>query len=107
MDDGSQREYIGREVDRQLDRSQREGSIGPERRMEAGEDEAREGETQRLRKRVCSMGVQLQKSRGSQTQAEKQREAGPEGVSKRNRGRPTGRWGRGQGAGAESQQPEA
>ena len=36
MEDGSQREYIGREVDRQLDRSQREGSIEPERHMEAG-----------------------------------------------------------------------
>ena len=68
MDDGSQREYIGREVDRQLDRSQQDGSIEPERRMEAEGDEAREGETQRLRKRVRSMGVQLQKSRGSQTQ---------------------------------------
>lgn len=53
------------------------------------------------------MGVQLQKSRGSQTQTEKQREAGPEGGSERIRGRPTGRWGRGQGAGARSQQPEA
>lgn len=102
-----QRECLCREVDRQLDRSQGDGSIEPGRRTEAEGDEAREGGTRRRRKRVRSMGVQLQKSRGSQTQTEKQREAGPEGVSKRIRGRPAGRWGRGQGAGARSQQPEA
>ena len=51
--------------------------------MEAEGERAREGETQTFRKRVNSTGIQLQKSRGNQTQTKKQEKAAPEGVRKR------------------------